>query len=95
MLNSTLAATERTLCAILENYQTEKGIEVPDVLKPYMGDKTFIPFTEPAPIIKEEKSKKQQQQKGKGKQQQQQKGKEAEKKEEKEEKGKETTDKDT
>ncbi|KAK1407513.1 hypothetical protein QVD17_39129 [Tagetes erecta] len=26
LLNSTLTATERTLCCILENYQTEKGV---------------------------------------------------------------------
>jgi seryl-tRNA synthetase len=36
-LNSTLVATERTLVAILENYQTEKGtVVVPEVLRPYM-----------------------------------------------------------
>jgi len=36
-INSTLVATERTLVAILENYQTEKGtVMVPDVLQPYM-----------------------------------------------------------
>lgn len=38
-LNSTLVATERTLVAILENYQTKKGtVIIPDVLKPYMDD---------------------------------------------------------
>ena len=38
-LNSTLVATERTLVAILENYQTEKGsVTVPEALRPYMGD---------------------------------------------------------
>jgi seryl-tRNA synthetase len=38
-LNSTLVATERTLVAIIENYQTEKGsVIVPDVLKPYMDN---------------------------------------------------------
>ena len=37
-LNSTLVATERTLVAILENYQREDGsIEVPEVLVPYTG----------------------------------------------------------
>ena len=37
-LNSTLVATERTLVAILENYQTEKGaVTVPEVLRPYMN----------------------------------------------------------
>lgn len=37
-LNSTLVATERTMVAILENYQTSKGtVQVPDVLQDYMG----------------------------------------------------------
>lgn len=37
-LNSTLVATERTMVAILENYQTSTGaVEVPEVLKGYMG----------------------------------------------------------
>lgn len=44
MLNSTLAATERTICCILENYQKEDGVEVPKALRPYMGGKTFLPF---------------------------------------------------
>lgn len=35
-LNGTLCATERTLCCLLENYQTDTGIVVPKVLKPYM-----------------------------------------------------------
>jgi len=34
MLNGTLCATERTLCCILENYQTDKGVIVPEVLVP-------------------------------------------------------------
>ncbi len=38
-LNSTLVATERTIVAIMENYQREDGsIEIPKVLKPYMND---------------------------------------------------------
>lgn len=38
-LNSTLVATERTMVAILENFQTEKGsVEVPKVLRKYMGE---------------------------------------------------------
>ena len=45
MLNCTLCATERTLCAILENYQTPEGIKVPKILQPYMKR-----------IIEEEKS---------------------------------------
>ena len=32
MLNGTLCATTRTLCCILENYQTETGVKVPEVL---------------------------------------------------------------
>ncbi len=35
-LNSTLVATERTLVAIMENYQAENSIRVPSVLRKYM-----------------------------------------------------------
>ncbi|MEN3057538.1 MAG: serine--tRNA ligase, partial [Candidatus Methanosuratincola petrocarbonis] len=42
-LNSTLVATERTLVAILENYQNSDGsVDIPDVLVPYMQDKSKI-----------------------------------------------------
>jgi uncharacterized membrane protein YgcG len=44
MLNSTLTATERTLCCILENYQTPDGVTVPEALRPYMMGIDFIPF---------------------------------------------------
>jgi len=44
MLNATLTATERTICCILENYQTPEGVRVPTVLQPYMGGLTFMPF---------------------------------------------------
>jgi len=44
MLNSTLTATSRTLCCICENYQTKDGVNVPEVLQPYMGGTKFIPF---------------------------------------------------
>ncbi|CAE6124100.1 unnamed protein product [Arabidopsis arenosa] len=44
MLNSTLTATERTICCILENYQREDGVDIPEVLQPYMGGKKFMPF---------------------------------------------------
>lgn len=37
MLNSTLCATTRTICAIMENYQRENGVEVPEVLQSYLG----------------------------------------------------------
>ncbi len=37
-LNSTLVAVQRTLVAIMENYQTPAGkLEVPEALQPYMG----------------------------------------------------------
>lgn len=49
LLNATLTATERTLCCILENYQTESGIRIPKVLQPYMKNKDFIPFVSPCP----------------------------------------------
>ena len=45
MLNGTLCATERALCCILENYQTEKGLNVPEVLRPFVGT-DFIPYIE-------------------------------------------------
>lgn len=45
-LNGTLCATERTLCCILENYQTPEGFRVPKVLQKYLPDEDeFIPFT--------------------------------------------------
>ncbi|CAJ0573785.1 unnamed protein product, partial [Mesorhabditis spiculigera] len=58
MLNATMCATTRVLCALLENYQTETGITVPEILRPYMPPqyKEFIPFVKPAPID-EEKAK--------------------------------------
>ncbi|BFZ53202.1 Cytosolic seryl-tRNA synthetase [Savitreella phatthalungensis] len=48
-LNSTLCATERALCCILENYQTPTGVVVPEVLRPFMGGATFIPYTKDLP----------------------------------------------
>lgn len=49
LLNSTLTATERTLCCILENYQTPEGLRVPEVLQPFMLGTDFLPFTQEAP----------------------------------------------
>lgn len=49
MLNATLTATERTMCCLVENYQTEDGMIVPEVLRPFMGGKAFIPFVNKAP----------------------------------------------
>ena len=52
MLNGTLVATERTMCCILENYQEEKGVRVPEVLVPFMGT-DFIPYKNPMPKAKD------------------------------------------
>jgi seryl-tRNA synthetase len=49
-LNSTLCATERALCCVLENYQTEDGLVVPEVLRKYIpGEPEFIPFVKELP----------------------------------------------
>jgi len=41
-LNSTLVATERTMVAIMENFQTKDGhVNIPNVLQKYMGKKTI------------------------------------------------------
>lgn len=44
MLNSTLCACTRALCVILETYQNETGVTVPEVLRPYMAGLDFLPF---------------------------------------------------
>jgi len=44
MLNSTLCACTRAICAILENFQTENGVTIPEPLRPFMGGKDLIPF---------------------------------------------------
>ena len=48
MLNSTLCATGRAICCMLENYQTPEGVRVPEVLQPYMGGMDFLPFVRDA-----------------------------------------------
>lgn len=49
-LNSTLCATERALCCLLENFQTEEGFNVPEPLQKYLpGAPTFISFTKELP----------------------------------------------
>jgi len=55
MLNSTLCALTRTICCILENYQEKDGVRVPEVLVPFMGGTTFMPFTRSAPVTAETK----------------------------------------
>jgi len=56
MLNATLCATERTICCILENYQTEDGVKVPPPLVPYVGT-DFFKFVREAPPNKQEKER--------------------------------------
>lgn len=51
LLNSTLCATTRVICCILENFQTEEGITVPEVLRPLVG-KDFFPFVREPPKLK-------------------------------------------
>nr|CAI5830067.1 unnamed protein product [Callosobruchus analis] len=71
MLNATMCATTRVICAILENNQTETGIKVPQALKFFMPEEyqDEIPFVKPAPIDLEreqKKAKKNKEEKGKG-----------------------------
>ena len=45
MLNCTLCANTRTICCLLETYQTKDGFVVPSVLKPYLN-MDFVEFVE-------------------------------------------------
>eukprot|EP00764_Aduncisulcus_paluster_P012535 gnl/Carplike_NY0171/557_a760_1663.p1 GENE.gnl/Carplike_NY0171/557_a760_1663~~gnl/Carplike_NY0171/557_a760_1663.p1 ORF type:complete len:473 (+),score=179.34 gnl/Carplike_NY0171/557_a760_1663:63-1481(+) len=49
LLNATLTATERTMCCIVENYQDETGIVVPEPLRKYMGGMEHIDFVRTKP----------------------------------------------
>jgi len=48
MLNATLCATERTMCCIVENYQTDEGLKIPKVLQPFISGLEFIPYDKKA-----------------------------------------------
>ncbi|PHH71393.1 hypothetical protein CDD83_5206 [Cordyceps sp. RAO-2017] len=49
-LNATLCATTRTMCCILENYQTEEGLRVPEPLRRYLpGAPDFIHYAKELP----------------------------------------------
>lgn len=49
-LNSTLCATERAICCILENYQTDDGLKIPEPLRKYIpGEPEFIPYVKELP----------------------------------------------
>jgi seryl-tRNA synthetase len=51
MLNATLCATGRGICCLLETYQTPEGVVVPEVLRPYMAGKDFLPFVRGPPEL--------------------------------------------
>merc|ERR1712038_1151645 len=71
-LNATMCATTRVLCVILETYQEEDGVLVPEILRPLMPEcwREKIPFVKPAPIDEEEKKKSKKQKAGQQKKQQ-------------------------
>lgn len=68
MLNATMCAATRVVCAVLEVNQTETGIKIPDALKEFLPKKyrEEIPFVKAAPIDLEKESKKKQKKKGGG-----------------------------
>jgi len=51
MLNATMCAVTRVICCVLENYQDDEGVVVPELLRPFMPPqfKERIPFVKPAP----------------------------------------------
>ncbi|XP_076638324.1 seryl-tRNA synthetase [Colletes latitarsis] len=59
MLNATMCAVTRVICAILEVHQTDTGIKLPKVLAQYMPTEYEheIPFVKPAPIEEVEMKK--------------------------------------
>jgi len=66
MLNGTMCAVTRVICAILETNQTETGIKVPEALKSFLPEKyqDEIPFVAPAPIDEAESKKQKKQKEG-------------------------------
>ena len=44
MINGTLCACQRLICALLENHQDEDGVKLPAALQPYMHGITRLPF---------------------------------------------------
>ncbi|KXJ09409.1 Serine--tRNA ligase, cytoplasmic [Exaiptasia diaphana] len=60
MLNATMCAVSRVICAILENCQEEDGVRMPQILHPYLPtDLHFMKFVKPAPIDEKPEAKKQ------------------------------------
>jgi len=66
MLNGTMCAVTRVICAILETGQTETGVKVPEPLKKFMPEKyrDEIPFVAAAPIDEAETKKQKKQKEG-------------------------------
>nr|CAD7206644.1 unnamed protein product [Timema douglasi] len=66
MLNATMCATTRVICALLEVNQTETGVKVPAALKSYLPTEyqEEIPFVKPAPIDEAETKKQKKQKDG-------------------------------
>lgn len=66
MLNATACAVTRVICVILETYQTETGVKVPEILQKYMPPqyKDEIPFVKSAPIDAKETKKQKKQKEG-------------------------------
>ena len=50
MINGTLCACQRLICALLENHQDEDGVKLPTVLQPYMHGIARLPFVKLANI---------------------------------------------
>merc|ERR1739844_808722 len=71
MLNGTMCAVTRVICVLLELYQTETGVKVPEALKQWMPAKyqEEIPFVNAAPIDQVETKKQQKQKDGQKKNQ--------------------------
>lgn len=69
MLNATMCATTRVICAILENNQTEDGVIVPEAIRKFMppGLDRKIPFVKPAPIDEQETKKQKKHREAQGK----------------------------
>merc|ERR1712012_209212 len=69
MLNGTMCAVTRVICVLLELYQTEEGVTVPEALRPFMPPKyqEEIPFVNSAPIDEAETKKAKKQKEGQSK----------------------------
>lgn len=66
MLNATMCAVTRVICAVLEVNQTETGITVPEAIQQFMPlqYQKEIPFVKPAPIDEVETKKQKKQKEG-------------------------------